>query len=421
MEGMEFASLSLIVLVVVFAIGALKKNPLHIGILAMLAAFILGKIAGVKEVAIMGYFPTTLFVRVFGIMFFFAIAQANGAIELLARKMIAKTGRNTKLMPFFIFYVGVILASIGINSLAGMAILSGIGISLAVASDTDPLLYGLAGGYGIACGCYSPINEYTANIVSACETAGLDVSLMSIYLFNLVAYSISFLVIYLLLGGHKAKGSLDNDVTLKDIPAFSRPQMITLIGILAVVALVVLLKVDIGWSGLIVAVACILLGACKCDVALKKVSLPSLMLICGVGLLVNEVSDMGGFTLLSQGLASIMSTHTVAPLMSLTASVVSLFTISRLVVISLIPTLPGIFEAIPTAPVTVCIAATCAGAFASSIGPLSSNGALIMSNLVNQYGEQAQQKYFTKLLLMGIVGGVVVAGTYYVASLIGVF
>ena len=59
MEGMEFASLSLIVLVVVFAIGALKKNPLHIGILAMLAAFILGKIAGVKEVAIMGYFPTT--------------------------------------------------------------------------------------------------------------------------------------------------------------------------------------------------------------------------------------------------------------------------------------------------------------------------------------------------------------------------
>lgn len=335
--------------------------------------------------------------------------------------MIAKTGRNTKLMPFFIFYVGVILASIGINSLAGMAILSGIGISLAVASDTDPLLYGLAGGYGIACGCYSPINEYTANIVSACETAGLDVSLMSIYLFNLVAYSISFLVIYLLLGGHKAKGSLDNDVTLKDIPAFSRPQMITLIGILAVVALVVLLKVDIGWSGLIVAVACILLGACKCDVALKKVSLPSLMLICGVGLLVNEVSDMGGFTLLSQGLASIMSTHTVAPLMSLTASVVSLFTISRLVVISLIPTLPGIFEAIPTAPVTVCIAATCAGAFASSIGPLSSNGALIMSNLVNQYGEQAQQKYFTKLLLMGIVGGVVVAGTYYVASLIGVF
>ena len=40
---------------------------------------------------------------------------------------------------------------------------------------------------------------------------------------------------------------------------------------------------------------------------------------------------------------------------------------------------------------------------------------------MNQYGEQAQQKYFTKLLLMGIVGGVVVAGTYYVASLIGVF
>ena len=145
----------------------------------MFVAFVIGKAAGIADTTIMGFFPTTLFVRVFGIMFFFAIAQANGAIELLAKKMIAKFGANARLMPFVLFYVGVILGSIGINSLAGMAILGGIGVSLAAASGADPLLYGMAGGYGIACGCYSPINEYTANIkiatnvMEACLSVGL--------------------------------------------------------------------------------------------------------------------------------------------------------------------------------------------------------------------------------------------------------
>lgn len=424
----DLALISLLAVVAVFVVGAFRKNPLHLGILAMVVAFVLGKCAGLADTKIMGFFPTTLFVRVFGIIFFFAIAQANGAIELLAKKMISKTGRNAKLMPFFLYFTGVILGSIGINSLAGMAILSGIGISLAAASGGNPLLYGLAGGYGIACGCYSPINEYTANITTACEGAGLSVSLAGVYLFCLVAFTVSFTVIYLLMGGRKvqtaaAGGALrgGEDALLKDLPAFTRPQIVSLAGIVAVVALVVLLKWDVGWAGLIVAVVCILLGACKCGEAMNKVSLGSLMLICGVGTLINLTSELGGFELMSAALASIMSTHTVAPLMCLTASVMSLFTISRLVVITLIPTIPGILAAIPTASVGLAIAATAAGAFASCVGPLSACGALVMSNLGQQYGEKAAQTYFTKQMVMGVVGALVIALVCLAASFLGVF
>ena len=86
----DMAILSILAVVIVFVIGAFKQNPLHLGILGMFVAFVIGKAAGIADTTIMGFFPTTLFVRVFGIMFFFAIAQANGAIELLAKKMIAK-------------------------------------------------------------------------------------------------------------------------------------------------------------------------------------------------------------------------------------------------------------------------------------------------------------------------------------------
>ena len=387
----------------------------------------IGKAAGIADTTIMGFFPTTLFVRVFGIMFFFAIAQANGAIELLAKKMIAKTGRNARLMPFVLFYVGVILGSIGINSLAGMAILGGIGVSLAAASGANPLLYGMAGGYGVACGCYSPINEYTANIISACETAELTPNLIGIYLFCLVAFSISFFVIYLCMGGFKVNqngtvsaAAADLDV-LKDLPAFNRGQIISLVGIIAVIALVVVFGIDVGWAGLVVAVICILLGACKCNEAMNKVSLGSLMLICGMGTMINLVSELGGFEVMSALLASIMSTHTVAPLMCITASILSLFTISRLVVVTLIPTLPGILAAIPSASVGMAITATCAGAFASCVGPLSACGALVMSSLGQQYGEKEAQNYFTKQMVMGIVGMLVVSVVCWLGSFIGIF
>ncbi|EGO64358.1 SLC13 family permease [Acetonema longum] len=415
---MNLALFSLLAVILVFVIGSFRRNPLHIGLLGLLAAYLVGRMAGIPDAKLMGFFPTTLFVRVFGIMLFFGIAQANGSLELLAKKMMTKTGKNAKLLPFFIFYVGMILGSIGINSLAGMAILSGIGISLARAAGGNPLLFGIAGGYGVAAGCYSPINEYTANITAAAEMAKLPVQLAPIYAFNIVAFSISFLVIYLVLGGLKAKGQVDAEL-LKDLPSFNRNQIISMAGIFAVVALTIL-GIDVGWAGLIVAIACILLKTIDTVEVIKKVSLPSLILICGVGTLINLASYLKGFELMSGGLAAIMSSATVYPLLSFTSSLMSLFTISRLCVLTLVPTIPGILEAIPGISPQLAIASVAAGSFASSVGPLSANGALIMQNLGQQLGEQEAAKYFTTQMLMGVLGAVVIALVCYAGPILGI-
>lgn len=415
---MNIALVSILSVILVFVIGAFKRNPLHLGLLGMLVAYIIGHFAGISDVKLMGFFPTTLFVRVFGIMLFFGIAQANGSLELLAKKMMTKTGRNAKLLPFFLFFVGVILGSIGINSLAGMAILSGIGISLAKTAKGNPLLFGIAGGYGVATGCYSPINEYTANITAAAEIAKMSVALTPIYFFNIMAFSISFLVIYLVLGGAKVKGQVDAEI-LKDLPQFNYNQIIAMLGIVAVVVLTIF-GVDVGWAGLIVAVVCILLRTIDTVDVIKKVSLPSLMLICGVGTLINLVSNLKGFELMSGALASVMSSTTVYPLMSFTSSVMSLFTISRLCVLTLVPTLPGIMRVIPGVSGQLAIASVAAGAFASSVGPLSANGALIMQNLCQQLGEKEGAKYFTTQMVMGILGAIVVALVCYAGALLSV-
>ncbi len=418
--GISYDLLAILAVVFVFVISSFKKNPLHIGIIGMCVAWFLGRVTGLTDVKIFGFFPTTLFVRLFGILFFFSISQINGTIEILAKKILSKTGRNVKLMPFFIFYTGVILSSLGVPSMAGFAVLTGLGIALALETGGSPQLFAIAAGYGTGCGVYSPMNEYTANITSACESAGLDVNLVSIYLFCLVAYSFSFLVLYLCLGGYKAQGKGDGTDVLKDLPAFNRQQIITLVGIAAILVLVMFFKVDIGWAGILVAAVAILLGASTCADALKKVSLPSLILVCGVGQLLAIVSELGGFELLGNALASIMTPKTVPPLLSLTSSTMSLFTISRLCVLTLVPTIPGILEKIPTASVAAAITGVAAGATASNIGPLSICGAMIMSNLGLQIGEEKAATYFGKQMLMGVIAAISVAFVGLVASFLGI-
>lgn len=416
----NLALISILTVVAIFALGSFKKNPIQVGVLAMLAAFILGKVAGYTDLEIMKLFPATLFLRLFGIMFFFSISQVNGTIEVLAKKMLQKTGKAIKIMPFFIFYIGVILASLGIPSMAGFAVYTGLAIAIAKASNANPQLFGIAAGYGIGCGVYSPINEYTINIIDACESAGLEVNLLWIYFFCLVAYSISFVVLYFVLGGHKYDGQV-NEEMLSNVPPFTREQKITIGGIVALILLVLFAGIDIGWSGFICGTICILLGANKGEDVLKKVSLSSLILVCGVGLLIELVSQLGGFTLLSNALASIMTAKTVGPIMSLTSSTMSLFTISRLCVLTLVPTIPGIIANIPGASTVFAIISTSAGATASNIGPLSICGAMIMSNIGLQYGEKEASKYFSKQMAMGILGAVVIALVGLVTSYLGIF
>ena len=416
---MNMALISLLSVIFLFFVGAFRKNPIHIGVLGLLISFVIGKIAGIADVAIMKFFPTTLFVRVFGIMLFFGIPQANGSLELLAKKLLSKTGTNTKLLPFYIFYVGILMGAIGINSLAGMAILSGIGISLALASGGNPLLFGIAGGYGIAAGCYSPINEFTANIVSASDGIGHNASLMQIFIISLIAFSISFLVMYLLLGGYKAKGTLKESI-ISELPNFNKSQLISLYGIVAVLVLVIFFKIDIGWSGLLVASFCMIFGVCNSTEAIKNVSLPSLILISGVGTLINVASELGGFELMSSGLMRIMTTNTVPAVMSLTTSAMSMFSIARLTVITLVPTLSGIINSIGSS-MDLAVIGVSLGAFASSVGPLSANGALIVQNLSQQLGEEKAARFFTKQMIMGVVGAFVIAFTLFIITVLNIF
>lgn len=410
--------LSLLALLVVFVIGAFKKNPIQIGLLGLVAALMIGRLAGFTDTVIMGYFPSDLFIRLLCILFFFAIPQSNGAIELLARKMVSRFKCGQKLMPFVLYLIGVVMGTVGMQSTATNAIYAGVAVSLALSVKGNPQLYALAGTLGVCCGVYCPINEFATNIAFACQSADLAYPGMLIYGLNLIAFSITFIAVYFVMGGHRVKTIGSAEYISQDLPKFNYQQTVSLIGVPAVILLVLFAGLDVGWAALIVGIACILLKAGNCGEALKGVSLNLLIMICGIGTLVNLIGELGGFTVLSNLLSNIMSSITIYPLMCLTSSIFTLFTLGKLVILTLVPTLPQLMENIPGVASNILVSGVSGAALIASVGPLSTTGALIMASLTQQLGAEKGAAYYTKQLLIGFFCAIVFACVYFLLALL---
>ena len=75
---MNLAIISLIVLVIVVAIGFIKK--VNLGFLSLAVAFILGTIGDMSAKQISAGFSSSMFVTLVGVTFLFVMASNNGTL-----------------------------------------------------------------------------------------------------------------------------------------------------------------------------------------------------------------------------------------------------------------------------------------------------------------------------------------------------
>ena len=75
---------SLIVLIIVVAVGFIKK--INLGFFALGAAFILTMLGGLPASAVTKGFSSSMFVTLVGVTFLFGMASQNGTLDLLDRK-----------------------------------------------------------------------------------------------------------------------------------------------------------------------------------------------------------------------------------------------------------------------------------------------------------------------------------------------
>ena len=78
--------ISLIVFVAVIALAFLLKT--NTGLVAIAASLILARVAGISDKELLGMFDSKMFIMLLGVMYIFCIAQENGTLEKLAKKIL---------------------------------------------------------------------------------------------------------------------------------------------------------------------------------------------------------------------------------------------------------------------------------------------------------------------------------------------
>ena len=402
---MDMAVLSLIFLVACIIIGfVLKRN---LGFIAIALALILGRIAGVSDAEIIAGFNTNLFVILLGVTYLFTIAMSNGTLEAIVRHIVALAGRRVYLIPLIFFILGAIMAMAGPGTIPTLALTTILSTAIAKELDIDPLPFTLGCFMGAAGGGMSPLASTGIVALNLAEKEGYT-GIGIPYMFTvLVAFALFGLAYYFVTGLFKLRADTVPESILHQ-EKITRPQWITIGGMAVMLILVIFFKVNVGLASFLVAAILNIIGVCEERKVFAEISWSTLIMVCGVSVLMNLVIVLGGIDKLSGWLVSIMTPFTAPALMSLSAGCFGFFASTIGVVIpTLVPAVPDIAAGLGGAvdPFSL-FSALSVGSQISGISPASTGGALVLAAYVTLYKPNSDQKnrYFIRLFITSIIG-----------------
>lgn len=405
---MNYAVLSVIFLFAVVALGFWRKC--NIGILAVGFSLVIGKIGGMSGSQILSGFDAKLFITLVGVTFLFGIAQSNGTLELVAKKAVGLAGNRTYLVPVILFLVTGFLSAIGPGNIPVGALMTVVAVTIAVEMGENPLLFALAAKVAANGFTITPLAPAGVLTTSLAAQAGYTGSLTPIML-NVMLWAVIMMVgfsihykIYKIRPGAAVMGE-----TMQPKAKINRNQWITIAGICVMVYLVMVQRIDVGLASFFVSAVLILLGVSNEKQAIGKIPWGTLLLICGVGVLMNVVISLGGIDLISSELLKVMTPATAAPIIAFISSVLSFFSSTTGVVIpTMVPTIGTIVESLGmgSAGFVSLTSVMISSSLSSAFSPASTGGGLILaaymaaSNSDNK--DEEQQKLFGRLFMIAI-------------------
>lgn len=406
---MGYEILSVVFLFAVVALGFWRKC--NIGILAVGSALIIGRIGGMTNSQILGGFDAKLFITLVGVTFLFGIAQSNGTLDLVAKKAVSLAGNRTWLVPFILFLVTGFLSAIGPGNIPAGALMTVCAVTIAVEMGENPLLFALSAKVAANGFTITPLAPAGVLTISLARKAGYTGSLTPIML-NVMLWSVLMLIgffIYYKVWRIKPKGQLSSRIA-EAKQKLNRHQWTTIGGIAVMIYLVMFQKIDVGLAAFFISAVLLLLGVSNERQAISKVPWGTLLLISGVGVLMNVVITMGGIDLISRELLRIMTPATAAPIIAFISSVLSFFSSTTGVVIpTMVPTIGTVSASlgIGSAGFVKLVSVMISASLSSAFSPASTGGGLILAAYMAASDakdkETEQRKLFGQLIIIAAV------------------
>ena len=414
---MNIALISLIGLCLVIIVSGVLR--LNVGILAISLAWVIGYyLAGMKVSAIIAGFPIGLATMLFGVTFLFGQAQQNGTLGNLAGRAIGLAHGHRGVIPLLFFILPLILATIGPGNIAAVALIAPLAMAIAGRTGIIAFLMTLMVANGANAGAFSPFapTGIIANELIARQGLTMD-PWTQVYLPSLLAQSFIALFGYLIFGGLRLWRANPAEPAPPPTALTERPARLTIAqgatvgAIAALLAGVALFKADLGFLAITLALLLAMVGAADQEAAFKAVPWDTIIMVCGVSVLVAIVEQTGGLDLFTALLARVSTAQNVPGVIAFVAGAVSAYSSSSGVVMpTFIAMVPSLIAKLGGGDPVAIISAINVGSHVVDVSPLSTLGAMCIANAA---AHEDRNRLFQRLLIYGLAMAVVGALVSY--------
>ena len=417
---------ALIIGAIALSVAIGYKTKFNTGFFAIVFAYLIGCFAmGMKTKDVINGWPISTMFVIFSVSLFYNFALVNGTLEKTARYLLYACRKFPGLLPFALYLASAGIAALGAGFFTVMAFMAPITILICKEAKMDQL----TGAVAINCGALSGANFMTSGsgiiFRGLMEENGLAEPAFS---YTAVIFVASVLFSLLLIAAFryipKGNRNIGKGVTFEKPEPFTSKQKINLYLMIAMIAVVLIVpilhiilpnaglisfinsKIDVGLVAVLFSVIAMFFGLAPQKDVIAKVPWNTIIMICGVGMLINVAIAAGTIDLLASWAGSSLPAWIVPIAFSIIGAIMSFFSSTLGVVCpALFPLVPTLAETIGMNPL-ILFACIVIGAQSSAISPFSSGGSLVLGSCST---EEERNTMFPKLLFVAVPASVLSA------------
>ena len=414
---MNIALLALLALVVTLALS--MTTHVNVGLVSIALAWIIGVyVAKLRPDTLVSGFPSALFITLTGVTLLFAVAKANGTLELLARRAARLVRGHVALLPILFFALAFALSAIGPGAIASVALVAPLAMPTGARAGISNLLTAIMVGTGANAGNLSPISTTGAMVATMMNRLTLGGNEWRFFAAMFVAHVAAAALAYMLFGGWRLlRGGAIAVVAREAIEPLGRRHWTTIGVTLVWILAVVVLRAHVGLAAFAAATTLIILRVADERETIRGVPFDVILMVCGVSMLIALLERTGGLALFTRLLAGLASPVTLPGVIAFVTGLISTYSSTIGVVLpTFIPMSPSLVQQVGGGnAVTVAVAIT-VGASLVDVSPLSTLGALCVGSVTDP---EASRRLFRQLLIWGL--SMCVAGALFCQAFAGVF
>ncbi|CAI0875507.1 SLC13 family permease [Serratia entomophila] len=413
--------LSINVIVLIFILASIALGyifKINIGVISIVFSYLACNAAGISDKGVVSLWPLDLFFILLSVTFFYGFPLANGTLSLIAEKIVYKTQSRPWAIPIVLYFCVVIFSGVGPGHYAAFAFISPLVMIISSQIKMHKMLAAIIVYSGACAGGFNPFTLGGRVTHALITNAGYTPEMamrytMAVSRNTFIAHTIVFFLAYLIFKGYKIRPS-ENMLPPERL---AKKQKMTLLLVCIVFILVivpaVLLAIDPANSyikmsvkfldpaflSFVGIVLCLLFKAGNERDAMKNIPWDIIMMICGLGMLIELAINLGTMDILSGWINTLNAdkdSHFIVYVVGIISSIMALFSSTMGAVM---PTIYPIIPKVNSTHTELLFSVVTVFATFTGYSPFSTGGALVLAGVSE---DKERKKLFVQLMFLPI-------------------